>query len=308
MSTMKSTLLGLLAVGAMLMVTNAVMAQAPGSPALHFSADYFSDTLGLADGTNVTGHNWVDNVAGAEATPFGIELTLFTNAAPGGNPVVRDNGAMNSGNNQWWLSDTEMAAKAPNLLSGTNDYTIIAIMQGIAPIPDVNNIGVLATWGTGPEQQNQWYLSADNGPDGYQRTFQSGASSFTHLSNFGINNADITSDFHAYGWRKSGGAAAVLENHTDGITSALTGGAVKADLGIHGNLGGFGRRMNFQHGAGGFRGDLAEIIFWDRALSDSELVLVDSYVAGKYAIPEPTAIALVAMGLTILGARRRRHC
>ena len=286
-----------------LMLSGIASAQSPPhSPTLHFSADYFSKPvaqggLGLASGTNVAtaGHNWVDNISGAQATPFGIELTLFTDVI-NGNPVIRDDGTQFPGNNQWWLSDTEMLDKAPNLLSGTNDYTIMAVMQGFDPIPDPVNVGVVATWGNDPNSQNQWYLSAEPefpvGPGGFQRTFQNTVpccdSSFTSLSNFGLTSASITDDFHFWGWVKSGGTSPVLTLHTDGISSSIGGGVVNANLGTHGNLGGFGRRMNFQHGAGGFRGDLAEIIFYDYPLDSTQLADLDGYLTAKYIDPPPT--------------------
>lgn len=63
-----------------------------------------------------------------------------------------------------------------------------------------------------------------------------------------------------------------------------------------------------------FNGDIAEILVYNRALSDSELSAVDGYLNTKYtteaaAIPEPGSLVLLVAGLFGLGAvRRKKFC
>ena len=282
-----------------LVMSSVATAQSPPhSPTLHFSADYFTNTLSLPGGTSLAGINWLDNVSNATATPFGNDMTIETNVA-NGHPVVREATASDGvlGNNQWWVSDVEMIDKAPNLLSGTNDYTIMAVVRSFDPPPVGSNVGIAAVWGPG-NNNNQYYLSAEPDPPvssgGYQRTFQQRdppppccPSTFTKLTNFGLTSADITADFNFYGWVKSGGAAGILNNHTNGVTSATTGGVYESDLGPH-DQGGFGRRLNFHQSGNFFAGDVAEIIFYDKALDSTQLDDLDTYLNSKYVDPPPT--------------------
>lgn len=60
-----------------------------------------------------------------------------------------------------------------------------------------------------------------------------------------------------------------------------------------------------------FSGDIAEVLIYDRALSDTEVAEVTSYALQKYSIPEPTSLVLLlGMGSLLLvrcARRRQRH-
>ena len=275
------------------------VAQLP-TPTMHFSADYFTDTLGKADGASLSGVNWVDEVAGVVATPFGADMSIETGEAFG-NPTVRAN--VNS--NHWWISETEMD-KVDGLLEGSNDYTIIGIVRD-EPGASNTNLGIVGLL-SGGGVDHQFYVSTNDGnaSGGYQRTFQAAGSSFNDLANLGLTDTDVNNNFNAFGWINSGGT---LTNFTNGITSPLQGGGYINDLGQRTPAG--SRVMDFGSTGGGsaFR-DQAEFIFYDRALDAQDKALVAGYLRTKYniPIPEPTGIALAVAGLAIISCHRRRRC
>lgn len=57
-----------------------------------------------------------------------------------------------------------------------------------------------------------------------------------------------------------------------------------------------------------FKGDIAEVIVFDRALSITERQEVTEYLIGKWAIPEPSSVALLGLGGVILLRRRQGNC
>jgi hypothetical protein len=54
-----------------------------------------------------------------------------------------------------------------------------------------------------------------------------------------------------------------------------------------------------------YDGDLAEVLIYDTTLSVTDRRTVEEYFIAKYALPEPSAIALGAIGLLLLLRRRQ---
>ena len=210
------------------------------------------------DGATLAGYTWLDSQASTRATASGAQLSYHANVL-GGHAVVRDTSG--TGNNQWWVSDTQMP---DTLLTGTRDYTIIVLAK---PAVVTGNTGFVATWGT---QSSQWYCDPT-----HARIADTGGALAEHA------DGDLTDAFSIYVYSRnddvieiSYGELAPGPNLTSLVTSHRPG-----DLGVEN---GQPRRMNFMHSAGGFKGDLAEIIFYDSHLSSRQLAAVEAYLDVKY--------------------------
>jgi uncharacterized protein (TIGR03382 family) len=93
----------------------------------------------------------------------------------------------------------------------------------------------------------------------------------------------------------------------DGNTPVAIGSASGSRTGTR--IGG-----NAAYAAGSFTGDLAEIIFYNRVLSATEIQTVNTYIAQKYGLdianqllPEPNAAIALSVGVIALAGQRRRR-
>ena len=254
----------------------------PHSPALWYAGDFWSSfPTGILIPEFFV---WPDEISGVPASLYGVGNVEVHNGELNGHSFVRDNtgyaagpGSAPPGHAHWRIHDVDMPA---GLLTGTNDYTIMAVVRPSVPIPNVDNVGVAALWGPA---SHQWYLSAEPG-SGFQRTFHSfggtNGGTFQSLSSVGLTTPDLTQDFHTFGWVKSGGATPIIQYHSNGISTAVNGSTI-GNLGPNDEMH-YGRRFQFMNANGQFNGDFAELIVYDKALDAQQLADLDSYLGSKF--------------------------
>ena len=194
-----------------------------------------------------------------------------------GQPTLRFNGA-----------DERMGIVTHVLTGSPEEYTIFAVAKA-----DRNsNPSILGL------RTNTPFLQLDQDAAGHARFIVRNAGGTTatalgdiHTGDYGIYTAMMT---------ESGGTSTAhiyFDGVLEGTASADFGGAIDFNV---------AQRIGGTDGAYYWQGDIAELLVYNRALSDIERAEVESYLYGKY-VPEPATMTLLAIGgLGILIRRRRR--
>lgn len=260
-----------------------------GGLALWLAADL---SFGTNGGNSVS--TWTDlsgNSNNAVQTDGSAQPLYITNSI-NGLPVVRFDGV-----------DDQLVV--PNI-SGTNNFTIIAVARtsGQETIVPESNSGVGGS-------QGEQYLLSDNRPLDTGNTNNSGA---------GVSLGDNGVSVFEYQWMPSGpdqtppqavfaGAVGTNAALVSVVYSAnqpsiyLNGSLVRVGLtSLRSNV--FAPREIGGDAYGFFNGDIAEILIFNRALSDSERVVVESYLDDKYAVASSVPTAPVDLAASTVSSNQ----
>jgi hypothetical protein len=162
-----------------------------------------------------------------------------------------------------------------------------AIVDMVNPSPVSENYALLTGQDTG---QENWFLQWNNG--GFDN-INPGPNQVSYLNQWVIRTDRHDGAGNAAMYRNG-----VIEASSTGDTNPTTDASNQLWIG------------HYQVGSTGYFGGLiAEILIYDRALSESERVSVEAYLTEKYVtgpIPEPSTALLLAAGAGVVAARRRR--
>lgn len=277
--------LGVVGHAATLSVTNGLT--------LQFKADgtLFADdagTISVTDGSTVgVWKDAVGSIFGGDATQgdgSGLQPTFHTNVI-NGLPVVRFDGA----------NDYMANSAAVTTFLGASSWTSFAVFHARS---------VSATDGLGYNSQAVWRDSGQN--LGMPVRSDTGTNLVMAYSYSGVNPPAQAFDTNQFTFAiASLGSglvsiqAAVAGSGNPGSPTSATGGNTTGGI------------LQIGKGQGVFDGDIAELLFYNRTLSPSEIDSVTTYLNDKYAlnilpavVPEPSTMALLTIAACAILRRR----
>lgn len=233
----------------------------------HLVARFRASDLGLRSGQIVS--TWTDAATSdgqSQNATAGGNPTFQANLTPSGEPVVRFDG------------NDELRTSIGPGIPGTSGFVYFAVVRAnAAPASGSVTDGAGAylwdralTGGGNPLVS----LKADNGRFGFQKRYDNGSGLGGPVSSSSIS----TRDFQVVALRRKT-SSNQFEIWVDGVlesTDADSGTSLTHDpinIGRHAT-----------NTAGGFVGDIAEILIYEEELSDAELEMVGSYLENRYGL------------------------
>jgi hypothetical protein len=219
---------------------------------------------------------WADQSGnGNNTTDYGGYSPTFVTNVVNGKPVIRfGNGG-----------DLTVLKTAPSSIGNTGNLTVI----GVYKYNDSGNVWaeVVAKTDLASESNSQFSLTAQfiNGDNGWTNAF--GAMDISDGFNWDWSSTETS---YANQWIIHEGISDVTNEYQamyingDEVSASLSVSqinAVNIEIGI-GNAGSDREPLSPEYG--GFQGDIAEILIYDRAITISERQQVEAYLNTKYAI------------------------
>jgi hypothetical protein len=227
-----------------------------------------AEDLGLTPGNAVA--SWRDrSSAHNDAVQSNVKFQpVLELSAIGGRPAVRFDGSMT------FLSIVD----SPTLQWGTADYVILVVARFGVTLGAANQALFEKQINSEPYPGPALFVNASlptEAVEGKAMAMNSG-DVYTASNRTGLNDAP-----HLFGTRRSGG---MLEVRVDGAPSGVAVGS-SLDVSAPGMSVSIGQQgYNQQQGFQALKGDIAEEIAVEGALSDSDLHTLECYLLGKYGI------------------------
>ncbi len=170
--------------------------------------------------------------------------------------------------------------------------------------------------------QGLWQVGKDDGPGSGGKVIRGSIDASWRYNNgnhqFANDKLNSTSEAMIGVWRTDAGQTygdtEFFKNSSTGATATTGGGTGTANIPNEGALVGAGYFTTGDLTAPGAfsNADIAELLIYNRALSDEELEDVGYYLQAKWGVnstfvPEPATVGLLTLGGVLILVRRRRH-
>ena len=258
------------------------------TPKMWLSGDSLEALVGLNDGQQVSAWNDISGHANdALQLTSGLQPTFHTNVI-NGFPAIRFTGSSLSGHQ--YNTGKYLTRNLPV----TGNYSVMAVVRQSSP---TGKFSVAVSWGGSGGGANFWtgYIP-DDSPTAYPGHFIPASDSSNDIYSSPVDDTNwhisegIFNGTHLSGWSSSidgtGAGVGASGNH-NGSSSTLAGSTL--------TIGCYKDNSLF------WNGDIAEVIVFNVALSDSDRQVVESYLIHKYNLQNQNEIQQVTFSATPTG-------